>query len=166
VDRLDDTKGIPRRLLAIDQLLREQPELSTKLHFIQIAVPSRESVDAYGTFRRTVNELVGRINARHGSIGGSPIHLLYRSVPFHELVALYRAADVMIVTPLKDGMNLVAKEYVAARVDDDGVLILSEMAGASEELGDAVLVNPTTSTAWPARSGAPSRWRPSSARSA
>lgn len=134
VDRLDYTKGIPRRLLAVDGLLRRWPELREQVHFIQIAVPSRESVDAYGKFRRMVNELVGRINARHGTTASVPIHLLYRSVSFEELVALYRAADVMVVTPLRDGMNLVAKEYVAARIDGGGALVLSELAGAAAQL--------------------------------
>lgn len=141
IDRLDYTKGIPRRLLAIDRYLSRETQ-SHPLHFIQLAVPTRERVDAYSELRRSVNELVGRVNSHHGSPSGAPVHLLYRSVSFAELVALYRAADVMLVTPLRDGMNLVAKEYVASRTDDQGVLILSELAGAADELHGALSVNP------------------------
>jgi trehalose 6-phosphate synthase/phosphatase len=142
VDRLDYTKGIPRRMLTIGRLLEQRPALRDKLLFIQVAIPSREKVAAYDDLRRTVNELSGRVNAQFGSPIGSPIQLLYRSVPFSQLVALYRIADVMLVTPLRDGMNLVAKEYVASRVDDDGVLVLSEFAGAAAELREALSVNP------------------------
>ncbi len=142
IDRLDYTKGIPRRLLAIDRLLLAQPALRESVHFIQIAVPTREKVEAYSELRRTVNELVGRVNSHHGTPSGAPIQLLYRSVPFHQLVALYRTADVMLVTPLRDGMNLVAKEYIAARTDHRGVLVLSELAGAADELPEALTVNP------------------------
>jgi len=142
VDRLDYTKGIPRRLLTIERLLERRPTLRDKLLFIQVAVPSREKIAAYHDLRQSVNELAGRINSQYGSPIGSPIQLLYRSVPFSQLVALYRAADVMLVTPLRDGMNLVAKEYVASRVDEDGVLVLSEFAGASAELREALAVNP------------------------
>ncbi len=142
VDRLDYTKGIPRRLLAMEQLLERAPELREKILFVQVAVPTREKVEAYASLRRHVNELVGRINARYGTPTSSPVKLLYRSIPMTELVALYRAADVMLVTPLRDGMNLVAKEYVASRVDEQGVLVLSEFAGAAAELREAVTVNP------------------------
>lgn len=142
VDRLDYTKGIPRRLLAFDRLLERNPALRDKVLFVQLSVPSREKVDAYAALRRDVNELVGRINSQHGSPTGGPLQLLYRAVPLAQLVALYRAADVMLVTPLRDGMNLVAKEYVASRVDQRGVLVLSEFAGAAAELTDAVTVNP------------------------
>ncbi|MFO0588946.1 MAG: bifunctional alpha,alpha-trehalose-phosphate synthase (UDP-forming)/trehalose-phosphatase [Polyangiaceae bacterium] len=142
IDRLDYTKGIPRRLLAIDRLLTSEPSLRDSVHFVQIAVPSRERVDAYGELRRTVNELVGRLNGHHGTPAGAPIQLLYRSIAFEQIVALYRAADVMLVTPLRDGMNLVAKEYVASRIDERGVLVLSELAGAAAELPEALTVNP------------------------
>ncbi len=142
VDRLDYTKGLRRRLLAIDRLLEREQALRDRIHFIQLAVPSREKVEAYADLRRSVNELVGRINAHHGSPTHAPVQLLYRSIPMSQLVGLYRAADVMLVTPLRDGMNLVAKEYVASRVDDDGVLVLSEFAGAAAELEEALLVNP------------------------
>jgi trehalose 6-phosphate synthase/phosphatase len=142
VDRLDYTKGLLRRLLAIDRLLERRPELRERIHVVQIAVPSREKVDAYAKLRREVNEAVGRINAQHGTATSGPVQLLYRSVSSEDLSALYRAADVMLVTPLRDGMNLVAKEYVASRIDGDGVLVLSEFAGAAAELSDALLVNP------------------------
>ena len=142
VDRLDYTKGVPRRLLAVDRLLEREPQLKSKVHLIQIAVPTREKVDSYAELRSQVNELVGRINAQHGSPTGSPIQSLYRSVGSDDLLALYRSADVMIVTPLRDGMNLVAKEYVAARIDGEGALVLSEFAGAASELDAALIVNP------------------------
>jgi trehalose 6-phosphate synthase/phosphatase len=142
VDRLDYTKGIPRRLLAFERFLERNPALRDKVLFVQLSVPSREKVDAYAQLRREVNELVGRINSQYGTATGGPIQLLYRSVPLSQLVALYRAADVMLVTPLRDGMNLVAKEYVASHDDRRGVLVLSEFAGAAAELTDAVLVNP------------------------
>ncbi len=142
VDRLDYTKGVPRRLLAVDRLLERDPQLRARTHFIQLAVPTREKVEAYSDLRRNVNELVGRINSQYGSATGSPIQLLYRSVDADDLLALYRAADVMLVTPLRDGMNLVAKEYVAARTDEEGVLVLSEFAGAAAELDAALIVNP------------------------
>jgi trehalose 6-phosphate synthase/phosphatase len=142
VDRLDYTKGVPRRLLAFDRLLEREPQLKSKVHMIQIAVPTREKIDSYAELRSQVNELVGRINSQHGSPTGSPIQSLYRSVGRDELLALYRAADVMMVTPLRDGMNLVAKEYVAARTDSEGVLVLSEFAGAASELDAALIVNP------------------------
>ncbi|MDB4985610.1 MAG: Alpha,alpha-trehalose-phosphate synthase [Myxococcaceae bacterium] len=142
VDRLDYTKGVPRRLVAFDRMLEREPQLRDKVHMIQIAVPTREKIDSYAELRREVNELVGRINSQHGSPTGSPIQSLYRSVGSDELLALYRAADVMTVTPLRDGMNLVAKEYVAARTDSEGVLVLSEFAGAASELDAALIVNP------------------------
>jgi trehalose 6-phosphate synthase/phosphatase len=142
VDRLDYTKGIPRRLLAVERLLAQNPDLRGHLRFIQVAVPSRTQIPAYEEFRRKVDEMVGRINGAYGTVDNVPIHYLYRSFNEEELVGMYRAADVMLVTPLRDGMNLVAKEFVATRTDDDGVLILSEFAGAASELGEAVMVNP------------------------
>ena len=142
VDRLDYSKGIPRRFLAIERLLEIDPSLEGRFRLVQVAVPSRTAVESYAQFRRSLDELVGRINGRFSTTDWAPIQYLYRSVSPEELVALYRAADVMVVTPLRDGMNLVAKEYLACRVNDDGVLVLSEMAGAAWELGEAVLVNP------------------------
>ncbi len=142
LDRLDYTKGVPRRLLALDRLFEREPQLRERVHFIQLAVPTREKVEAYAELRRQVNEIVGRINSQHGSATGSPIQFLYRSVDEDDLLGLYRAADGMVVTPLRDGMNLVAKEYVAARTHEDGALVLSEFAGAAAELDAALLVNP------------------------
>ncbi|APR83222.1 Alpha,alpha-trehalose-phosphate synthase [Minicystis rosea] len=142
VDRLDYTKGLPRRLAAIESFLESEPELRNQVRFVQLAVPTRENVEAYEQIRKEVHETVGRINGRYGSVDAVPIHFLYRSVPIDELVALYAAADVMLVTPLRDGMNLVAKEYVATRTDDTGVLVLSELTGAASELVEALPVNP------------------------
>ena len=142
VDRLDYTKGIDLRMRALHALLEARPDLQGRVSLVQIAVPSREDVEAYQTMRAEIEGLVGRINGDLGEVGRPPIHYLYRSLPLEELVAYYRAADVMLVTPLRDGMNLVAKEYVATRVDNTGSLVLSEFAGAAEALTDAYLVNP------------------------
>src|SRR5437879_11770255 len=142
VDRLDYTKGIHERLLAVERLLERHPGLRRRITFTQVMVPSRERVAEYGELKREIDETVGRINGRFSERGWSPIRYLVRSLPPAELVALYRQADVALVTPLRDGMNLVAKEYVAAQLDDDGVLVLSEMAGAADELQEALLVNP------------------------
>ena len=109
---------------------------------VQVATPTREGVEHYQDERHEIERLVGEINGRYSRIGLPVIHYLYQSLPFDELIALYRAGDVMLVTPFRDGMNLVAKEYAAAHIDGDGVLVLSEFAGAAEELTDAVLVNP------------------------
>ena len=142
VDRLDYTKGIPRRLLAIERLFERWPAWRERLQFVQLAVPTRERSDEYAKYRREVHELIGRINGRFGTPGWAPIHFVHRGVAHSDLVALYRAADVMLVTPLRDGMNLVAKEYCASRIDDRGVLVLSELAGAAAELRESLLVNP------------------------
>lgn len=142
VDRLDYAKGIPRRLHAFERLLMRAPHRRDGVRFIQVAVPSRGEVDSYQRFRRHVEESVGRINGVCGTLSSNPVHYMHQSVSETELVALSRAADAMLVTPLRDGMNLVAKEFVASRVDDSGVLILSEFAGASAELDGALIVNP------------------------
>jgi trehalose 6-phosphate synthase/phosphatase len=142
VDRLDYTKGIPRRLLAYERMLETHPDLRERVRLIQVAVPSRTGVEAYQEFRSLVEGLVGRINGNFGTPRWVPVHYIYRAMSERELVALYRAADVMLVTPLRDGMNLVAKEFVASRIDEDGVLVLSEFAGASWELAEAIQVNP------------------------
>lgn len=142
VDRLDYTKGIPRRLLSYEKMLQTHPELRERVRLVQVAVPSRTGVGAYQEFRALVEGLVGRINGDFGTPHWVPVHYIYRALSERELVALYRAADVMLVTPLRDGMNLVAKEFVASRTDGDGVLVLSEFAGASWELPEAVQVNP------------------------
>jgi trehalose 6-phosphate synthase/phosphatase len=142
IDRLDYTKGIARRLLAIERFFEREPHLRGEVRFIQLAVPTREKVDAYADFRRRVNELVGRINGQFGTIDALPIHFLHRSMSAEQVAALYAAADVMLVTPLRDGMNLVAKEYVASRIESSGTLVLSEFAGAADELKEALHVNP------------------------
>lgn len=142
IDRLDYTKGIPRRLLAYERLLADHPELLGHVRLVQVAVPSRTRVDAYAEFRNTVDALIGRINGRFGTASWAPVHYVYRNLSEAEVVALYRAADVMLVTPTRDGMNLVSKEFVASRFDGKGVLVLSEFAGAAEELAEAVHINP------------------------
>jgi len=143
IDRLDYSKGIPERLRAYDILLERYPEvLRNKVTFIQLVVPSRDAVPKYKQLKDEIAQLVGEINGRHGRLGWQPVQHFYRSFPERMLSALYRAADVALVTPLRDGMNLVSKEYVASRTDGKGVLVLSEMAGASRELAEAVTVNP------------------------
>ncbi len=142
VDRLDYTKGIGLRLRAFSQLL-EEGRLDPARHvMVQVATPTREAVEHYQDERASIERLVGEINGRFSRIGLPVVHYLYQSLPYDELVALYRAGDVMLVTPFRDGMNLVAKEYAAAHIDGDGVLVLSEFAGAADELTDAVQVNP------------------------
>jgi trehalose 6-phosphate synthase/phosphatase len=142
VDRLDYTKGITQKFLAVERLLERSPRYRDQLRLLQVAVPSREKVSAYRELKREIEEIAGRINGAHATLHSAPIHYVYDSVDQDQLVASYRAADVMLVTPLRDGMNLVAKEYVAARSDGDGVLVLSEFAGAASELADALVVNP------------------------
>ena len=142
IDRLDYTKGIPRRLLAYERLLMEHPELHGKVRLVQVAVPSRTNVSAYADFKNNVDALVGRINGHFGTPRWSPVHYVYRNLSEQDVVALYRAADTLLVTPIRDGMNLVAKEFVAARSDCSGVLVLSEFAGAAAELAEALHVNP------------------------
>jgi trehalose 6-phosphate synthase len=142
VDRLDYTKGIDNRLRAFSELLASGRHDVDDIVLIQISVPSRESVDEYVEIRNRVEKLVGQINGEFGEVGASPVHYLRRNLPLDELVAHYLAADVMLVTPIRDGMNLVAKEYCASRLDDSGALVLSEFTGAAAELDRAILVNP------------------------
>ena len=142
IDRLDYSKGIPERLRAFDLFLRENPQVKDKAVLILVAVPSRTEVSRYKMLKNEVDNLVGSINGRHGTIAWNPIHYMYRSFGFEELISLYLAADVLFLTPLRDGMNLIAKEYVAARQDRTGVLILGEMAGTAQELSEAVIINP------------------------
>ena len=142
VDRLDYTKGITRKFLAVERLLERSPRFRGKLRLVQVAVPSRETVGAYRELKREIEEIAGRVNGAQATLHSAPIHYVYDSVDRDALVGSYAAADVMLVTPLRDGMNLVAKEYVASRVDDDGVLVLSEFAGAAAELAEALVVNP------------------------
>jgi len=142
VDRMDYTKGIDIRLRAYQDLLRTERWSGADCVFVQVGVPSRERVAEYRELRSRVEELIGQINGELGELGRMPVHYLHRSLDIRELVALYRAADVMVVTPLRDGMNLVAKEYVATRLDDTGALVLSEFTGAAREMRSALLVNP------------------------
>jgi trehalose 6-phosphate synthase len=143
VDRLDYSKGIPERLKAFERALERYPELHGQVTFVQVAVPSRVDIPEYQHLRAEIEGLVSRINGRFTQPGWVPIHYLFRSLDRIELVAFYRAADIALITPLKDGMNLVAKEYCAANIDNNGVLILSEFAGAARSLGRyALLVNP------------------------
>jgi trehalose 6-phosphate synthase/phosphatase len=142
VDRLDYTKGIPERMLAFQRLLELHPEHREKVVLMQVAVPSRSQVSSYRDLKREIDELVGQINGRFATANWSPIRYLYRSIPQDKLAAVYRDADVALVTPLRDGMNLVAKEFVAAQVDEPGVLVLSRLAGAAETMREALAVNP------------------------
>jgi trehalose 6-phosphate synthase/phosphatase len=142
VDRLDYTKGIPQRLRAFRKLLAGAPKLRGKVTLVQVAVPSREKIPEYERLRHEVSDLVGEVNGEFGQTDWTPIVYLRRGIARSELVALYAAADVGWVTPLRDGMNLVAKEYVACHRGADGALLLSEFAGAAAEMGEAFLVNP------------------------
>jgi trehalose 6-phosphate synthase/phosphatase len=142
IDRLDYTKGIEQRLKAFSVFLERNPKYKGKITFILVAVPSRTKVEHYENLKKQIDELVGRINGKYASIGWTPIFYLYRSLPFHSLVALYNISDIALITPLRDGMNLIAKEYVATKTDGKGVLILSEMAGAAKELGEALIISP------------------------
>ena len=141
IDRLDYSKGIIERLEAFDLFLSENPKYRGVVTLIMVAVPTRTGVEAYRELRSRLEQLVGRINGEHGTMGYMPVWYLYRSLPFKELTALYHIADVALVTPLRDGMNLVAKEFIAAKADRPGVLIISEMTGAACELGEALIVN-------------------------
>lgn len=142
IDRMDYTKGIPQRLKAFAYFLKKYPLYREKVRLLMLAVPSRTGIPQYQLLKKEVDQLVGNINGRYGTIGWSPVWYFYRELPFADLVSLYRSCSIALLTPLRDGMNLVAKEYIAARNDDTGTLILSEMAGASQEMGEAILINP------------------------
>jgi len=142
IDRLDYSKGILQRLQAYELLLLEHPEYVDRISLYMIVVPSRDTVAQYKELKDQIDQLVGNINASYRTLNWLPVHYFYRSFPIEFLSALYSTADICLVTPMRDGMNLVSKEYIASRVDDTGVLILSEMAGASKELNDALIVNP------------------------
>lgn len=142
IDRLDYTKGIPNRLRAFKLFLEKYPQYVEKVSLILLTVPSRTDVEQYQNLRKEVEELVGSINGEYATMQWSPIIYFYRSVSFDHLIELYTSSDVALLTPLRDGMNLVAKEYLATQINHKGVLILSEMAGASKELGEAISVNP------------------------
>jgi alpha,alpha-trehalose-phosphate synthase [UDP-forming] len=143
VDRLDYTKGIPERLDAIDRLLTERPDLKSRFVFVQIGVPSRSQLENYAALEKEIDEKVAAINSRHGrDAADGPIRYRKKALRLRRLVALYRLADFCIVSSLHDGMNLVAKEFVAARDDERGVLVLSELTGAAQELTRALIINP------------------------
>jgi trehalose 6-phosphate synthase len=143
VDRLDYSKGIPERLKAFERLLEDYPENRNKVSFLQVAPVSRGDVDAYAALRRELEELAGHINGVHGRLDWTPVRIMTRGFARKGLAGLYRASHVALVTPLRDGMNLVAKEFVAAQdPDDPGVLVLSRFAGAAAELHEALIVNP------------------------
>ncbi len=141
LDRLDYTKGILNRLKAYEYLLDQNPELREKVVLVQIASPSRDNIDEYREMKKEIDEAVGNINGRFGNEEWTPVMYFSRKMTQKSLLAYYKAADISLLTPLRDGMNLIAKEYAASK-DDNGVLILSEFAGAAEELQEALLVNP------------------------
>jgi trehalose 6-phosphate synthase/phosphatase len=142
IDRLDYTKGIPARIKAFELFLKSHPEYQKKVSLFLIVSPSREDVTEYRDLKKKLDELVGRVNGKYGTIGWMPVWYFYRSLTRLEMIELYNNADIALITPTRDGMNLNAKEYIASRTDDKGVLILSEMAGAAKELGESIIVNP------------------------
>ncbi len=142
VDRLDYSKGILNRLKGFNLFLERNPDYKGQVSLVMIVVPSRDHVLRYAKLKKVIDETIGAINGRFSTLDWTPVYYFYHSLSFEELVALYHIADVALVSPLRDGMNLVAKEYVAAKRDRPGVLILSEMAGAAAELSDAVIINP------------------------
>ncbi|MDA8221542.1 bifunctional alpha,alpha-trehalose-phosphate synthase (UDP-forming)/trehalose-phosphatase [Desulfosporosinus sp.] len=142
VDRLDYSKGISNRLQGYKLFLETNPQWCEQVVLLMIVVPSRVGVEHYQQMKRQIDELVGEINGRFGTLNWTPIIYQYKHLPLDSLLAMYRQSDVALITPLRDGMNLIAKEYVAARTDQTGVLILSEMAGAAKELGEALIINP------------------------
>ncbi|UZJ54459.1 hypothetical protein CBS101457_003779 [Exobasidium rhododendri] len=142
VDRLDYIKGVPQKLHALETFLQDHPEWIGKVVLVQVAVPSRQDVEEYQNLRAVVNEAVGRINGRFGTVESMPIHFLHRSVSFEELCALYAISDACLVTSTRDGMNLVSYEYIACQQQRNGVMILSEFAGAAQSLNGSLIVNP------------------------
>ncbi len=143
IDRLDYTKGIPQRIRAFDVFLKQHPEYHRKVTLVMIVVPSRANVDQYQELKHEVDTLVGELNSTYGTFDWMPIQYYYRSLNFNELTTLYKESDIALITPLRDGMNLVAKEYVASKEESKrGVLVLSEMAGAANELTESLIVNP------------------------
>ncbi|WP_128545341.1 bifunctional alpha,alpha-trehalose-phosphate synthase (UDP-forming)/trehalose-phosphatase [Larkinella soli] len=143
VDRLDYAKGIKERLQGYERFLTQNPDWNDRVSFVMTVVPSRDQVPQYQEIKREIEETVGRINGLFGTIGWRPIVYSYLSLKFQEMMALYTTCDVALITPIRDGMNLVAKEFIASRYDEKGVLILSELAGAAQELKEALIINPT-----------------------
>jgi trehalose-6-phosphate synthase len=142
VDRLDYIKGVPQKLHALELFLSQHPEWVGRVVLAQLAVPSRGDVEEYQNLRATVNELVGRINGRFGTVDFMPIHFMHKSLPFDELCALYAVSDVCLVSSTRDGMNLVSYEYIACQQARQGALVLSEFAGAAQSLNGSIVVNP------------------------
>ena len=142
VDRLDYIKGVPQKLHAMEVFLTEHPEWIGKVVLVQVAVPSRGDVEEYQYLRSVVNELVGRINGQFGTVEFVPIHFMHKSIPFEELISLYAASDVCLVSSTRDGMNLVSYEYIACQEEKKGTLLLSEFTGAAQSLNGAVIFNP------------------------
>lgn len=142
IDRLDYTKGIANRIRAFEHFLEKYPEYIENIRLVMLAVPSRSDVPQYQILKKEVDELVGRINGKFATVNWIPIWYFYRSMPFGNLIDLYTSCNVALITPIRDGMNLVAKEYIATRTDQTGVLILSEMAGAAHEMNEAIIINP------------------------
>ena len=142
IDRLDYTKGVVNRIEAFDLFLTKYPGYLEKVRLLMLTVPSRSDVPEYAKLKKETDELVGRINGKYATVNWTPIWYYYRAMSFDDLIDLYMTSDIAMITPVRDGMNLVAKEFIASRVSGDGVLILSEMAGASKELFEAILINP------------------------
>ena len=142
IDRLDYTKGIANRIRAFEFFLEKYPQYIEKARLVMLAVPSRSGVPQYQLLKKEIDELVGRINGKFASVSWTPIWYFYRSMPFENLIDLYTSCNIALITPIRDGMNLVAKEFIASRTDQSGVLILSEMAGAAQEMSEALLINP------------------------
>lgn len=142
VDRLDYIKGVPQKLKAFEMFLKQRPEWVGKVILVQIAVPSRQDVEEYQRLEQLVNQMVGRINGKYGTVDFMPIHFMHKSVTFDELVALYTISDACVVSSSRDGMNLVSYEYICCQQENHGVLVLSEFAGAAQSLNGAILMNP------------------------
>ncbi len=142
IDRLDYTKGIPERLYAIDRFFLKRPGFRGKVSFLIVTAPSRSHVGSYIDLKKRIDGIVGEINGKYSQLGWTPIHYFYKGLSFKDVLNLYLASDIALITPLIDGMNLVAKEYVAAQIDNTGILILSERTGAAKELKEAIQVNP------------------------
>lgn len=142
IDRLDYTKGIANRIRAFEYFLDHHPEYIEKVRLVMLSVPSRSNVPQYQRLKREIDELVGRINGKFSTVSWTPIWYFYRSMPFKNLIDLYASCDIALLTPIRDGMNLVAKEFIATRINQTGVLILSEMAGAAHEMNEALIINP------------------------
>ena len=142
IDRMDYCKGLPEKLKALDLLWQRYPEFREKFTFVQVGVPSRTDIEAYDELTHKVERLIWEINDRYGTERWRPVHLIKRSLPAERLAVLYRAADLCIISSLQDGMNLVAKEFVASQGEGDGALLLSRFAGAVEEMDGAIEINP------------------------